>query len=70
MLTASDCRRAGMSSMPLRARSKSPRRADWSRLEKATCTNCGARPDLRATSSAISTSKPTTRVGSVASAST
>ena len=36
----------------------------------ATCTNCGRRPSPRAIMSAISTSKPRTRDGSAASAST
>ena len=49
---------------------KSPRANDCSMDAQATCTNCGSRPRPRAIIVAISTSKPRTRVGSAASAST
>ena len=46
MLVATAARRPGVSSMPLRPMSKSPRAADWSSEANATWTNCGVPPQL------------------------
>src|SRR6185503_13057102 len=63
-------RRAGVSSMPLKPISASPRSMDWSIDVKVMLIKLAWRPSLRAMNSAISTSKPTSLSGCAGSAST